>query len=181
MKKLGSLNKAAAWLIAAAIVLIAVFGIGGLKLSSKYTKAEKSFNKSCSGSFKERYEDVLSYAGQIEAGAYKLLGSDDTSVTALSAELEEGRDARSDYEKAYLASGRIYTAAERVRSAARVADQAAASQIEGSWDNLRSVCNTIQNNYSKAYNTYIDAKEDLKGGFPASMIKSLWGIGGDEN
>lgn len=185
MKKLGSLNKAAAWLIAAAMVLTAVFGIGGLKLSSKYNKAEKNFNKACSaasggGSFDGDLASVMGFAGQIEAAAVSVLGSDNSSASLLTKALENIRACSGDHAKAFVAAEELYSAVEGAYSAINRADPEAAKGVYAAVTNFRSGCDIIRNTYTAAYIEYNGAINDLKGGFPTSVIKSLWGIGPNE-
>ena len=183
MKKLGSLNKAAAWLIAAAMVLIAVFGIGGLKLSSKYNKAEKTFNKTCGASdalgntFKSDYAAALGFARQVESCAAEVLGSGSSISRGLTSAISEAESCADNYLKAFETAGALDAAVTGAYSAIGKADPAAAESISGAYANFLSAYNIMVNVYSGAYNQYIEARNDLSGGFPTSVIKSLWCLG----
>lgn len=182
MKNLGSLPKAVAWLLAAAMILIAVFGIGGAKLFLKYRGLEKTFEKkvntpdSAGNTFAADYSKALGFAQSIEACAAQFLGEDSYAKRQLTEAFKNAKRNDGGTAGGYDSLIDLYPAVCFAYSALEGADEAAAQSVRGAYNNFLSSYTVIANSYSDAYNEYNSGVKALEGGFPATAIKKLWGL-----
>lgn len=184
MKKLSEFSKPLAWLIALAMMAVALLGIGGLKLNAKYNNALKSFRSavnspdSSGNTFESDYAKALGFALPVQAGAEKTLAGSETA-RQLTACLEKASALKKDPANGYPALAELNTAVVNAYDAVRRADTYAADDISGAYANFLSSYKVISNTYSSAYNNYKEAVDTIGGGFPASFLKNLWGIGNE--
>lgn len=182
MKKLGSLPKAVAWLLAAAMILIACFGIGGAKLFFKYRGLEKTFEKrvntpdAAGNTFAGDYGKALGFAQSIEACASQFLGEDSYAKRQLTDAFAAAKKAEGGTAEGYDALISLYPAVTFACSSLENANSEAAQSVRSAYNNFLSSYTVISNSYSDAYNEYVSGLKELEGGFPAAAIKKLWGL-----
>ena len=187
MKKLGTMPKALAWLLAAAMIFVAVFCISGIGLASRCRKVEKAFISSVSGTddqgntFSGDIAKALNNARPIEACAAEVLPADSYARKQLTECLKKAEDSKSKPAAAFRAIGELYSAVTLAFPAIESASPEAASSVRAAYNNFLSSCSVINNTYSRAYNTYVEGLEGVSDGFPAGLIKKLWGIKGNED
>ena len=184
MKKLSAFSKPLAWLIVIAVIAVAVLGIGGIKLNAKYRNALRVFNHaintpdSSGNTFQSDYVRTLGFAAPIEACAARVLGSGSAALR-LTECLAAANACRGDAKKAYPALAELHSAVINAYEAVKSADPASAEEVDPAYSNFRSNYRAITNTYAAAYAQYNDAIDALDGGFPASLIRNVWGIGND--
>gem|GEM_PF-2157042 len=181
MKRLGSLPKIIAWLLAAAMIFAAVFVIGGLKLYSKYRGVEKTFDSkvntpdSSGNTFAADYSRALGFAKSIADSASEVLG-DIGAKRQLNDAFSAAKAAEGSSSASYKALMELYPAVCTAYNAVEASDAEAARSIRGAYSNFLSGYTVIANSYGEAYNEYTGGIRAIEGGFPSTAIKKLWGI-----
>ena len=184
MKKLGAFSKPVAWLIVIAVIVVAVLGIGGIKLNAKYNNALKTFKSATNtpnsngSTFESDFTEALSYAAPIEACAARVLGKHDAAVR-LTECYNAANASRGNAAKGYPAIMELYAAVTNAYDVIKLNDADAANEIAPAVSNFRSDYHRITFSYAAAYAQYKDAIDALAGGFPASLLRKIWGIGNE--
>ena len=182
MKRLGTLPKAAAWLITATLIFAAVFMIGGIKLNSKYNKIEKALESKVNSpdssgiTFASDYSRALGFAQSIEACADEILDPASNIRQQLKDAFAAAKNAEGNTADSYAALGELYNKVCTAYNAIEKKDEAAAKTVRGAYNNFLSGYTVIANSYGEAFNEYSYAVKELEGGFPSTVIKELWGI-----
>ncbi len=181
------MSKALAWIVAACLIFIAVFCIGGIKLNSRYRAVEKAFTAAVSTPdsagdiFAVNYSNALTAAQSFAACAEQLLPESSYARQQLASCVKAAEDAASKPAEGYKAMSELYTAADLSYHTIQTEDNSTAAGLKAAWDEFNSKYSVIKFNYSSAYNSYVAGMESVSSGFPSNVIKKLWGIGNNEN
>lgn len=163
--------------IAVALALVAVFGIGGAKLKSRYSKVQAQYTAlSDHGySISMDLDTAADYAANVIRMGGNVLGEDDPDVAAARAALDDWNAADSTSPAAqYAANSALAAAVDAVYQSA--SGKAGADGIESQHTQFTSQQNIIRRE-TNDYNSAAAEYNGMAQGFPANLIGALWGAG----
>ncbi len=178
-------SKAAAAAVAVVMILASVFGFGGAKLRSRYTKVENAITTGVAAD--TQYSSEYTIAAQLSAraanaqsmidAAGEALGTDSSYVAAAQTALDTLNTARAgtSVKAMHDADSTLQTALDTMYAKAQSMTNTPTKMnaLQNAYTNFNSAGRILSN---LSYNELAQAYND-ESGFPANLIGTLWGCG----
>lgn len=174
-------KKPAAALFLAALALVSVFGIGGLKLRGRYDRVCAAFSAS------DEYGNSLvqDLAAQADAAASlirlgeRILGAEDADVGYAAQALEAyNQSDKLNAAEQYRCNAQLTSAVgDLYLAAGRQADADTQAQLDALYAEVTSRQAIIEREPANGYNPRAQAYNETARSFPANVIGALWGAG----
>ena len=186
MKKKLSKNVPLCTAILIIVALLAIPLLGGLKLSSAYRSAEKTFEKAVTTADKHG-KDLYTDTDDVISAAESILSKGNALMSGKANSVFEKR--ADQLETAIDACSGAKTAIERYRTYENVATSAKLfvntfsgdelAELNGLMGEIDSQSARIRRSYRDAYNEFTGSADKLLSAFPAKAIAGLFKIGGE--
>ena len=173
-------TRAVAGVLCAVMVLAAVFGLGGAKLSAKYRKTAETFTVGVAAdngySMWEELNSRANYTANIITSAVNdgaeagYVDAARQALSAFEAALEQG-----DVSELYAANLTLTAAVDQLYAdlQAKSATPMNMGAVQTQYSKFNSAGNVLNN---LSYNDAVAQYNDEAGGFPAGLIGALWGV-----
>lgn len=173
-------KKPVAALALAALALVSVFGIGGLRLKGVYQKTQAIYATQTDGYGHGIQSD---FGAQVDAAASlirvagSVLGEDDDTVRQAQTQLDAWNSISRTPSQQYQVNRALYTAVDTLYNTA--CDQADASkrdQLEELYAEFTSRQAILERETANDYNPAAQEYNRITDSFPGSLIGRLWGV-----
>ena len=174
-------RKPTAVLVLAALALVSVFGIGGLKLKGNYARVEAVYTTATN-----EYGDGIQtdLAAQADAAASlirlagRILGENDPTVAQANTALDGWNAADTTPAAQYRANQTLYAAVGDTYTAAGLkADSDQRNQLDALYSEFTSRQALVERAAANDYNPAAEAYNRTTASFPGNLIGGVWGVG----
>ena len=150
----------------AVMVLVSVFGIGGVQLKSRYRNVA------------EIYTTLTDTAANLMRACQKVLGEADSNCTTVADLLAQWQDTAIAPAAQYAVIHQLDNAVDAMYTAAKAkATDDALDQINSLDASYVSTQSILQREIAQNYTTAAQSYNTMASGFPANVIGTLWGAG----
>lgn len=167
----------------AVMVLVSVFGIGGVQLKSRYRNVSEIYTSEVDkhgNSIQGDFTTLTDTAANLMRACQKVLGEADSSCTTVADLLAQWQDTAIAPAAQYAVIHQLDNAVDAMYTAAKAKAKAsgdALDQIDSLDASYVSTQSILQREIAQNYTTAAQSYNTMASGFPANVIGTLWGAG----
>lgn len=165
----------------AVMVLVSVFGIGGVQLKNRRRNVTEIYASEVNQhghSIQDDFADLTDTAANLTRACQKVLGEDDSTCAVTADLLEQWKDTAATPAAQYAVIHQLDNAVDAMYNAAAAkADWNALDQIKMLDAGYVSTQSILQREIAQNYTTAAQSYNSTASAFPANLIGTLWGAG----
>ena len=163
------------------MVLVSVFGIGGVQLKSRYRNVAEIYTSEVDkhgNSIQGDFTTLTDTAANLMRACQKVLGEADSNCTTVADLLAQWQDTAIAPAAQYAVIHQLDNAVDAMYTAAKAkATDDALDQINSLDASYVSTQSILQREIAQNYTTAAQSYNTMASGFPANVIGTLWGAG----
>lgn len=173
-------KKPVAALALAALALVSVFGIGGVRLQARYQKTQALYaaqTDEYGHGIQSDFDAQVDAAASLIRVAGSVLGEEDDNVRQAQTQLDNWNSISRTPSQQYQVNRALYTAVDTLYNAAcDQADSAKRDQLDELYAEFTSRQAILERETANDYNPAAEEYNRITKGFPGNLIGRLWGV-----
>ena len=173
-------KKPVAALVLAALALVSVLGIGGVRLQARYQKVQALYSSQTDEyghGIQSDFDAQVDAAASLIRVAQSVLGQEDDNVRQAQTQLDNWNSISRTPSQQYQVNRSLYTAVDTLyNTACDQADSSKRDQLEELYAEFTSRQAILERETAQDYNPAAEEYNRITAGFPGNLIGHLWGV-----